>query len=268
MKLHHLMENKISRAEFRLGYDDACADGVEFDMAGKVDYLEVNANAPPSFCAHDSLTSPKSPYDDAGFVDNNRSEDTPVCTDSLKVCSVITEDSGISENSFSLVDEIEADKSLYDITERAESLDEVTDSEESSSSSVRDRADRFGNTASGQCFDHSRTINQIRGSLEEKVKRLRDEKAAVDEKIRLAQEEEELRMREKTKLKQQLVVHRRDRLKKVIGDLKRKLEDQSARLQVTYSTLISLQRNVFRHRSFSRPNKAPEFNHSSLEAPF
>ena len=264
------MENNIGRAahdEFRLGHDDSGADAeADFDMAGKLNYLEVNANTP--FCAHEALTSPKSPFDDVGFMDNSRGcVEHSGCTENSKVCTVVTEDSGISENSFCLTDEIETDKILDDITEREESLDEVTDSEESISSSSRDREERFGCAATGQYFVRSRTVSQIKDSLEEKVKRLREEKAAVDEKIRLAQEEEDLRVREKTKLKQQLVVHRRDRLKKVIADLKRKLEDQSARLQVAYSTLISLQRNVFRHRSFSRPKDLDLYD-SSLEAPF
>ncbi|XP_038051423.1 uncharacterized protein LOC119724434 [Patiria miniata] len=261
MKFHHLMDNKTGRASggicVRHDVSRACPPDVEFSMAAKLDNLEVNANE--TFCAREVVTSPKSPYDDVGF-DNSGSGDLTSSGELLESCGLVTEDSGISENSLSLTEELEVEKILDDITEREESVDDVTDSEESIGSN------RMGGAAS-QSGNQSRSIGQIRESLEQKVRRLRDEKAAVDEKIRLAQEEEDLRMREKTKLKQQLVVHRRDRLKKVIADLKRKLEDQSVRLQVTYSTLISLQRNIFRHRSFSRQTTQPSRD-SSLEAPF
>ncbi|XP_063959391.1 uncharacterized protein LOC129253861 [Lytechinus pictus] len=97
-----------------------------------------------------------------------------------------------------------------------------------------------------------RTLGQIRESLEQKVKRLRAEKEAVDEKIRLAQEEEEIRVREKVKIRGKVIIQRKDRLRKLVCDLKGQLDDHSQRLQNAYSTLLLLQRTIFRSRSFCR----------------
>ncbi|XP_077862259.1 uncharacterized protein LOC144343717 [Saccoglossus kowalevskii] len=117
-------------------------------------------------------------------------------------------------------------------------------------------------------FDASkpRSIVEIRESLELKVKRLREEKTEVDEKIRLAQEEDVIRSQEKVKFQQQLSIHRKERLRRVIGELKKKLEDQSQRLQTGYNSIILLKRNVTRSRSFVKKNRMQR--EDSKEAPF
>ncbi|XP_003728498.1 uncharacterized protein LOC100893752 [Strongylocentrotus purpuratus] len=112
-----------------------------------------------------------------------------------------------------------------------------------------------------------RTLGQIRESLEQKVKRLRAEKEAVDEKIRLAQEEEEIRMREKIKIRGKVIMQRKDRLRKLVCDLKGQLDDHSQRLQNAYSTLLLLQRTIFRSRSFCRSRRIKQ-RPGLAEAPF
>ncbi|XP_071488110.1 uncharacterized protein [Diadema antillarum] len=112
-----------------------------------------------------------------------------------------------------------------------------------------------------------RTLSQIRESLEQKVKRLRAEKEAVDEKIRLAQEEEEIRARERVKVRGKVIMQRKDRLKKLVNDLKSQLDQQSQRLQCAYSTLLLLQRTIFRSRSFCKSRRIKN-RPAIAEAPF
>ncbi|XP_070534441.1 uncharacterized protein [Ptychodera flava] len=112
----------------------------------------------------------------------------------------------------------------------------------------------------------ARSIGQIRESLEQKVKRLRQEKAEVDEKIRLAQEEDVIRSQEKVKFQQQLTLHRKERLKRVVGELRKKLEGQSHQLQCSYNNILLLKRNLLRSRSFVR-KEALEGN-DTKESPF
>ncbi|XP_077990376.1 uncharacterized protein LOC144444723 [Glandiceps talaboti] len=112
----------------------------------------------------------------------------------------------------------------------------------------------------------SRSIVEIRESLEQKVKRLREEKAEVDEKIRLAQEEDIIRSQEKVKFQQQLALHRKERLKRVIGGLRKKLDDQSHRLQEGYNNVLLVKRNLMRSRSFAKRDRLER--NDSREAPF
>jgi chromosome segregation ATPase len=72
-------------------------------------------------------------------------------------------------------------------------------------------------------------------SLREKLERLRRERLEVEAKVREAQAEERQRLDEKAQCQRQLSLFRRQMLVHTIEGLKRSLEDQSAKLQETYS---------------------------------
>lgn len=72
-------------------------------------------------------------------------------------------------------------------------------------------------------------------SLREKLERLRRERLEVEAKVREAQEEERQRLDDKAQCQRQLSLFRRQMLVHTIEGLKRSLEDQSAKLQETYS---------------------------------
>jgi hypothetical protein len=72
-------------------------------------------------------------------------------------------------------------------------------------------------------------------SLREKLERLRRERLEVEAKVREAQEEERQRLDDKAQCQRQLSIFRRQMLVHTIEGLKRSLEDQSAKLQETYS---------------------------------
>ncbi|KAI8505792.1 hypothetical protein Bbelb_161450 [Branchiostoma belcheri] len=86
----------------------------------------------------------------------------------------------------------------------------------------------------------ARSIRQIKSSLEEKVRRLQEEKKMVEDKIRLAQEEEQIRAHERSKYQRQLRMCRRDMMLRRLHDLGVELEDQAQRLQMCYSSLLSM----------------------------
>ncbi|KAK6167974.1 hypothetical protein SNE40_021888 [Patella caerulea] len=97
-----------------------------------------------------------------------------------------------------------------------------------------------------------RTLNQIKSSLEEKVDQLRQEKLIVEQKIFEAQEEERIKKNEKLRFQKQLHNHRKQLLIQTLHDLKDKLENQSERLQKSYSTILNLQ-SRFSHRNSAIP---------------
>ncbi|PNF29201.1 hypothetical protein B7P43_G10777, partial [Cryptotermes secundus] len=72
-------------------------------------------------------------------------------------------------------------------------------------------------------------------SLREKLERLRRERLEVEAKVREAQAEERQRLDDKAQCQRQLSLFRRQMLVHTIEGLKRSLEDQSAKLQETYS---------------------------------
>ena len=72
-------------------------------------------------------------------------------------------------------------------------------------------------------------------SLREKLDRLRRERLEVEAKVREAQAEERQRLDDKAQCQLQLSLFRRQMLVHTIEGLKRSLEDQSAKLQETYS---------------------------------
>jgi hypothetical protein len=72
-------------------------------------------------------------------------------------------------------------------------------------------------------------------SLREKLDRLRRERLEVEAKVREAREEERQRLDDKAQCQRQLSLFRRQMLVHTIEGLKKSLEDQSAKLQATYS---------------------------------
>ncbi|XP_033099716.1 uncharacterized protein LOC117103259 [Anneissia japonica] len=113
-----------------------------------------------------------------------------------------------------------------------------------------------------------RTLRDIRNSLEGKVKRLREEKEETSAKIEQAQIEDSVRRVEKQRLRQQLNLHRRDRLKKMIHDLHRKLENQSIRLQFCYTAILGVQRSVLRTTDVTQRREESIVSTDCKEAPF
>lgn len=98
----------------------------------------------------------------------------------------------------------------------------------------------------------ARTLPEIRSSLEEKVNILRLEKVIVQQKIREAQEEEQIRLEQRQKFSKQLSVHKKQVLLDTLNDLKDKLENQSRRLQKSYSAVLTMQKQfTARRASFS-----------------
>ncbi|KAK3088760.1 hypothetical protein FSP39_023459 [Pinctada imbricata] len=94
-----------------------------------------------------------------------------------------------------------------------------------------------------------RTLPEVRLSLQEKIDQLRLEKFLVQEKIKEAREEERIRQEERKKFKSQLMSQRKSALFKTLNDLKERLENQSVRLQRSYSTVLTMQRRFARRRA-------------------
>ncbi|KAK2167091.1 hypothetical protein LSH36_32g15020 [Paralvinella palmiformis] len=86
-----------------------------------------------------------------------------------------------------------------------------------------------------------RSLEEIRYSLREKVDRLRAEKIIVDEKVKQAKQEDELRRQEKVRIEQEVTSLRRHVLLRTLQELKANLEDQSRRLQEAYDDVIDMQ---------------------------
>jgi len=95
-------------------------------------------------------------------------------------------------------------------------------------------------------------------SLREKLDRLRRERLEVEAKVREAREEERQRLDDKAQCQRQLSLFRRQMLVHTIEGLKKSLEDQSAKLQATYSRQqrepSSDEGNLCRTHSASSPN--------------
>lgn len=105
-------------------------------------------------------------------------------------------------------------------------------------------------------FECQRSLESVRESLCEKVQRLRLERLVVEEKIRDAKEEEELRRAEKDRFQKELVIHRRLVLLRTLRDLRVKLEEQSARLQDAYQVTLRMQLSR-RQLTVAASEKAP-----------
>lgn len=94
----------------------------------------------------------------------------------------------------------------------------------------------------------SRSLADIELSLDEKVTLLREEKTFVQRKIHAAILEEKVREHQLKIFRLLYGDKRKQLIMKTLHDLKTRLEDQSARLQASYTTVISLQ-NLFSKRS-------------------
>lgn len=105
----------------------------------------------------------------------------------------------------------------------------------------------------GACVncESARTLPDITTSLQEKVNQLRAEKLIVEEKIREAQEDDVIRMKETQRFRRYLPVYKKQVLLKTLNNLKERLENQSQRLQKSYTTVLSMQRKFSqRHNPF------------------
>ncbi|KAL5013147.1 hypothetical protein ScPMuIL_007417 [Solemya velum] len=94
-----------------------------------------------------------------------------------------------------------------------------------------------------------RSLSEIRTSLEEKVYQLRQEKIIVQQKIKEAKEEEKVRDRERRKFQRQATKHKKDHLLKTLHGLRERLENQSQRLQASYSSVLSMQQRLTQRES-------------------
>ena len=86
--------------------------------------------------------------------------------------------------------------------------------------------------------NQTRSLDEIRSSLQEKVMRLRREKLLVDEKVRQAQDEDRIRRQEKLRVQRQLTSYRKHVMLRTLHELRAQLERQTERLQATYSDVL------------------------------
>lgn len=86
--------------------------------------------------------------------------------------------------------------------------------------------------------NQTRSLDEIRSSLREKVLRLRREKLLVDEKVRQAQDEDRIRRQEKLRMQRQLTSYRKHVMLRTLHELRAQLERQTQRLQATYSDVL------------------------------
>ena len=95
----------------------------------------------------------------------------------------------------------------------------------------------------------SRSLADIEASLDEKVSLLREEKYFVQRKIREAKEEEEIQRKQVQLFRSYSADNRKEVLLQTLNDLKARLENQSARLQSSYDTVLSIQRTFSQRKS-------------------
>lgn len=99
----------------------------------------------------------------------------------------------------------------------------------------------------------SRSLADIELSLDEKVNMLREEKTYVQRKIQESINEDKIRQTQGDILKGHTQPEKRDILLKTLYDLKSRLEDQSARLQSSYSTVLTLRKRFSQRRNSLAP---------------
>ena len=95
-----------------------------------------------------------------------------------------------------------------------------------------------GEQVSRRLVSQTRSLDEIRSSLREKVLRLRREKLLVDEKVRQAQDEDRIRRQEKLRMQRQLTSYRKHVMLRTLHELRAQLERQTERLQETYSDVL------------------------------
>lgn len=92
-----------------------------------------------------------------------------------------------------------------------------------------------------------RSLPEVKQSLEEKINQLKLEKMVVENKIREAKEEERARIEQQRRLQGKYPAERKLSLFKTLINLKQRLENQTLRIQRSYSAVLTMQKN------FSRP---------------
>ncbi|XP_045182272.2 uncharacterized protein LOC123540997 [Mercenaria mercenaria] len=118
-------------------------------------------------------------------------------------------------------------------------------------SSVKYRRNK-GHYLENDCTCHrrrSRSLADIQLSLDEKVILLREEKTYVQRKIHEAILEEKLKEHQMKIFRLLSGDQKKQLIVKTLHDLKSRLEDQSARLQSSYNTVISLQNMYLKRRN-------------------
>lgn len=94
-----------------------------------------------------------------------------------------------------------------------------------------------------------RTLPEVKQSLQEKINQLRLEKLVMQNKIKEAQEEETARMEQRKILRGKHPADRKLSLFKTLIDLKERLENQTMRIQRSYSTVLTMQKNFSRQKA-------------------
>ncbi|PIK57052.1 hypothetical protein BSL78_06048 [Apostichopus japonicus] len=149
---------------------------------------------------------------------------------------------------------------IYDITEvhkmapnpRPQDVSELSVVHgDGTSSDIATRKDEYVSDEK-KSNQNQRTINEIKTSLEKKVRKLREERGVLEKTIQITQEGDVLFSQESFKSD---ILGRKEKLKRIISELRKKLEDQGKRLQGNYNTILAIQRNVLRCRSFTMKRK-------------
>lgn len=96
---------------------------------------------------------------------------------------------------------------------------------------------------------HERTLPEVKQSLQEKINQLRLEKLIVQNKIKEAQEEEKARIEQRRLLHGKFPAERKLSLFKTLIDLKERLENQTMRIQRSYSAVLTMRRNFSRQKN-------------------
>lgn len=94
-----------------------------------------------------------------------------------------------------------------------------------------------------------RTLPEVKQSLQEKINQLRLEKLVVQNKIKEAQEEEKARIEQRRLLQGKFPAERKLSLFKTLIDLKERLENQTMRIQRSYSAVLTMKRNFSRQKT-------------------
>ena len=102
-------------------------------------------------------------------------------------------------------------------------------------------------------------------SIGQEVGRLQQEQIIVDQHLLEAREAERLRREERRRLKKEVNMHRKRLLLRTLQELRSKLEDQSRRLQQTYSAVLGMQQAIICDRR-QQPQLPPPVD--TREAPF
>lgn len=92
-----------------------------------------------------------------------------------------------------------------------------------------------------------RSVDQIKESLKDKLQRLKEGRKIIENKIREAREEEEIRIQERIRFQKQVTLHRKEMLLATLQSLKAKLADQCFRLQSSYNNVLHMQKTLLHH---------------------